>query len=159
MKKLFLVLLLILSNSCVKPGCCTFISTHFNFYVVDEQGNDLLDPESTSPINLQTIKVYYLLNGTKTEINRGNLDAPRMYSVSPPEGNRNKYNITLFLNDEDPANITTTYFEWDKDTTDVFKAEVSRKKNNSIVTKVWLNDILVWDKSTADGKPLYELVK
>ena len=159
MKKLFLVLILIFSYSCIKPGCCKVISSDFNFYVVNEQGDDLLDPKSTSQINLQTVKVYYLINGTKTEINRGNLDAPQMYFVYPPEGTRNRYNISLFLNTEDSASITTTYFEWDKDTTDVFKAEVSRESNNEIVTKVWLNDTLVWDVSTSDGKPLYELVK
>lgn len=82
-----------------------------------------------------------------------------MYLVSSPEGNRNKYNISLFLNIEDPASITTTYFEWNKDTTDVFEAEVSRNNNNTRVTKVWLNNNLIWDISTVDGKSLYELLK
>ena len=159
MKKLFLVVFLISFCSCIKPGCCKLYSADFDFYVVDEQGDDLLDPESTSPIDLQSVRVYYLLDGKKTEINRGNLDAPQMYLVLPPEGGRDKYSINLFLNAEDSSSITTTYFEWNEDTTDVFEAEVSRNKNNTVVTKVWLNETLVWDISTADGKPLYELVK
>lgn len=159
MKKLFLVFPFIIFYSCIKPGCCTIISTNFDFYVVNEQGNDLLDPDSISPIDFSTVKVYYLLDGIKSEINRENLDAPQKYLVFPPEGDRNKYSIRLFLNDEDSSSITTTYFEWNEDTTDIFKAEVSRNKNSTRITKVWLNDTLVWDKNTTDGKPLYELVK
>ncbi len=150
---------MILASSCIKPGCCKIISSHFDFYVVDKDGNDLLDPESTTSINLQAAKVYYLLNEKKTEIYRGNLDAPRMYLVFPPEGEQNKYSMRIFLNIEDSASITTTYLEWNEARTDIFTAEVLRKKNNTTVAKVWLNDILVWDRSTAAGKPLYKLVK
>lgn len=70
--------------------------------------------------------------------------APKGYMLLEPEGDYKHYRLRIFLNTLSKENITKTIIQWDKDQRDVLKAEIGRSKNITHVTKIWLNEVLVW---------------
>ena len=135
---------------CNKTGPGTNISNEVRITVLNQDGEDLLDPDNPSAIDLDQVKVYYELNGVKTEINRGNLTYPKMFRIEEPGYNTDKYRVLLFMNIEDDSEITTTYFKWNSERTDVFKSLVERPKgsNGSVYgKKTWFNDEVICDGS------------
>ncbi len=135
--------------ACIKTGAGTVIDNNVSISVLDSEGNDLLDPENPDHLDLAQIKVYYELNGVKTEINRSNLDAPKMFILIEPSAymDLNYYSIGLFMNIEDKSSdITVTYLEWNPNRTDVFKSKLNRPKRSNasvFLSKAWLNDELI----------------
>ncbi|MGB5356101.1 MAG: hypothetical protein WBN11_05350 [Eudoraea sp.] len=128
------------------------ISNDIYISVLDESGGDLLDPNNPATVDLKQVKVYYDLNGVKTEINRSNLDFPQMFLVEEPGENSDHHRILLFLNTEDNSDITTTYFEWGPSQTDVFKSLINRDGNGINDEKIWLNDELICDVAVKPGR-------
>ncbi|MDO6517788.1 hypothetical protein [Zobellia uliginosa] len=126
-------------------GAAINISNNVLISVLNAKGEDLLDPEHPSAIDLSQIKVYYELNGVKTEINRPNLDFPQEYRLEEPNSNLDYYRIYLFLNTEDSSNPTVTYFEWNPEEVDVFESTLIRSGGSIHNDKIWLNDELVCD--------------
>lgn len=152
LKLLIVCILAVLLYACVKPGSGGVLSNNVYITVLDQDGNDLLDPENPFAIDLSQVKVYYLLNDVKTEINRGNLDYPKMFRVIEPGSDMENYTISLFMNTEDDSDITTTYFQWETDNTDVFKSQIRRPRGGSIFNqKTWVNDDLICDASLDAG--------
>lgn len=138
--------------SCDKTSPAKNISNNVYITVLNEEGEDLLNPDSPSSISLDQIRVYYELDGVKTEINRGNLDSPKMFTLRQPSDISENYRIFLFLNSEDDSDITTTYLEWSSDRTDIFKSQVNRSSsNNKYALRTWLNDELICDFENLEG--------
>lgn len=151
--RLFLLLSLGIVWSCDKSSGPSFILANDMYItVLNAEGEDLLDPEHPSTIDLTLIKVYYELDGVKTEINRGNLDFPQMYVVEEPGEFSDYYRILLFLNTEDDSEVTTTYFEWNSERTDVIRSQVSRGDFGVLNDKIWLNDEMICDVNVQRGR-------
>lgn len=139
--------------SCDKTGPGKYISNNVYITVLNQEGADLLNPNSPSSINVDQIKVYYELDGVKTEINRGNLDSPKMFTLREPSDYSDNYRIFLFMNSEDDSEeVTTTYFEWSSDRTDIFKSQVGSSSSGSkYAMKTWFNDELICDLEERNG--------
>ena len=121
-------------------------SCHIRVRILDEYGNDLLDPSSSSPkaIDGSKIKFYYVRGGK--ELPCGIEGRPRGGYVITPEGSDSSYyEIKVFLDISPEDSITTTLLDWGDGHRDVFKTYFFRKPGVIIRQKVWLNDSLVLD--------------
>jgi hypothetical protein len=162
MKNVILMLLsIILLNSCSDDGTdAIVISIGMNFIVVDKMGNDLLDPKNESAINENDIKILYLVNG---EVKKGDIsgyipDYPNNFLITESRIGLPEYVLTVFLNSESMDSETITYLQWNENDTDTIKSTIYRSEEVTSVTKVWLNDSLVWDGET-HTKPECRIVK
>ena len=148
MKKLFFLLLSVLFCSCEKnkPDNSIINETDVDVSVLDESGNDLLNPTLKFPksINTTEIAIYFVVNERELLVDNELLDASKGYRLLKPEGDNRHYRLRIFLNTLSTENITKTIIQWDKDQRDVLKAEMNRNKNMRYVTKIWLNETLVW---------------
>jgi hypothetical protein len=135
------------------------------FYVVDKNGNDLLNTENENAIKYDDITIYYLVNGEKQEFNNPDLDGTKGFSIFEPEGELTKYSIGLGLNTKGTEKITTTLIEWFNTDVDTIEAEIERGDNYAISTKIWFNGNVVWDVSnpevseTKNGARFFQIVK
>ncbi|MGE4288289.1 MAG: hypothetical protein AB7E36_06340 [Salinivirgaceae bacterium] len=166
MKYLNLILImLLLGCDTEKPSDMFNLDAGVSFYVVNENGNDLLDPENENAIGYNDITIYYLVDGEKQEFYNPDLDSPKGFSIFEPEGLFTKYNIGLGLNTKGTEKITTTLIEWYNTEVDTIKAEIERGDNYAISTKIWFNDIVVWDvnnpelSETKNGSRFFQIVK
>lgn len=153
--KQIIILSLILMVSCSKEDnydCCTVISASFEFHVVDEAGNDLLNPNGENRMSLTETNVYYILEGEREYVYSG-------YSLRESQEEGLKTRFVLDLNIEDTSNTTTTLVEWNDDSVDTFTAQFDRFGDSAIKQKVWLNGTLVWSLEDEDGPPYFELIK
>ena len=148
------IIMLIFFWSCNKTdsGPGYNISNNVMITVLNQAGEDLLDTDSPSSIDLDKTKVYYELDGVKTEINRANLDLPKMFVLEEPGEASDFHRIFLFLNSEDDSDTTTTYLELEENRTYVFKSLLKRDENGINDEKIWLDDELVCDISVTPGR-------
>ena len=149
MKKMFFLLLPVLFCSCEKnkPDNPIINETNVDVSVLDESGNDLLNPTLKFPKSIDTteIAIYFVVNERELLVDNELLDASKGYKLLEPEGDYKHYRLRIFLNTLSTKNITKTIIQWDKDQRDVLKAEMNRNKNMRYVTKIWLNETLVWE--------------
>lgn len=146
MRKITPILLLIITLlSCSDDNSHAIISAGQAFYILDKDGNDLLDIKIKNAIDTTQIKIYYLINGKKLEYSRylSNLNSNASYDntkgfgiLKPEEHNGNKYLFGLALNTEaEKENIAYTFIEWDKNHTDTIKSRISKTENSIIIFK------------------------
>lgn len=144
-----LLLLLVFLYSCNKDD----VSEHFNMeigtglYVVNELGEDLLNPEHPDAINFNTIELFYLIDGEQVSPYNANADCPRGISLEKPNNDRDKYYLCFAFNTKGKADITYTTIKWNESDKDTFKVEFRRGDGFILTSKCWLNDELVWDNT------------
>ena len=149
MKKiLYLLLLPFVLLSCDNEGGESIVkSASADFYVEDNQGNDLLNPENENAIDTTKIKVYYLINGKKVA-------ASEYYAPSNQNGailtyskgffiygeiieNPSKYAMRIFLNDTPKyGELAYTYIEWNEQDTDTIVSKITRKGNHYLTSRM-----------------------
>lgn len=145
---IFILTLLLLLNSCKKEEQqrMSVIDNDVQITVQDKDGVDLLNPSNPGTYLYENIKHYTLVNGVKTEVFHGNYDYPKNLYIHEYEG---KYFMELFLDGPYAGNLGTDYIQWNENTVDTFKYEVTTAGDYYIaITKLWYNDSLVW--TTAD---------
>ena len=148
MKNLFLIMLMVLfSCNSESNNEETNIESEVQFFVLDDENNDLLNPNGQNSINLENVKVFEIIDGQEVEVNNPNSDSPRGFVLLEPEGIYDKYRLALGLNIKETSNPTTTIIKWSTTDVDRFKAEFNRGNNFIICTKIWLNDKTVWDNN------------
>ena len=141
------------------------ISSSILLRVSDAQGNDLLDPASTSPkaVDASKIKLYYVKVGKEELHYNVQSDKPTGISLYTPESTfRPYYMIKIGLNHEAKETITTSILEWPDGRRDALKAEFYRQSNPTtqvIVQKVWLNDKLIWDRMKNSRWEPYQITR
>ncbi|WP_136468073.1 hypothetical protein [Flagellimonas onchidii] len=140
MKYLISLFFLFFFTNCSENDCCTVIDLQVNLKYFNQEGEDLLNPDTTNHFSENRIKVYYLVNGEKKEIIRGNLDNPRMFSLSEPHSERDYFILSLSLNDLSDEKIKTTYLELNENDTDTITHTLTQSSgNNKVIDKVWYN--------------------
>jgi hypothetical protein len=144
MKTTFCILIIVLLLSSCKEkqdSMSGFIDTNVEISVQDKAGNDLLNPSNQSAYLAQNIKIYYLIDGIKKEINQANLDFTKNFMIYEIDG---KYQMRLFLNCSYES-TSITYVQWNENDTDTFKTEILKNTNLVLITKLWYNDSMVWN--------------
>jgi hypothetical protein len=68
--------------------------------ILDEEGNDLLDPDHERYLDPSKIKVFYERDGRMVEFIQSHLDMPRNFRVDPPHEFQDTYLMFLVLDSE-----------------------------------------------------------
>lgn len=154
MKKLVLFLALIPLFACSKtdeasPGYN--LNSFFEFLVFNSQDVDMLDPATPDHYKAADIRLFYE--------DDGNMSSSRNFSIYKHE---NEYRIKVFLNHSDASEKPITYIQWNNiDTdpdTDTIEATFERTDHYCEVSKVWLNELEIWDQTMVDHQ-YFKLIK
>lgn len=161
-KKLLLFLVSIAFFSCDSTNenrCLSyFYSVSVDFYVLNTQGEDLLNPKNPNCLDVSKIKLFYIVNGVSQEYFRPNLDASRGFIILKPEEGSN-YRIRIMMNDLDKSEKKITYVQWNEmDKKDIFESTLEITECYTEIKKVWFNGKLLWDRSV-DEKVYPVLIK
>jgi hypothetical protein len=115
------------------------MSIEVEFSLVDQNGNDLLDPEHPRHIKESDIKLTDFMEAsfenpqTGVEVN---------FTNEKPEGL-----FTLFLQPNSTNNYPEpiTVVEWGELRTDTLRSKYKRSDNGIFIEKLWVNDEIVFD--------------
>lgn len=149
MRMLILVFILFLSCS-DNEDCCSLISgndTLFEFSVVNQNEEDLLNANITNTYNSNSIKLYNLINGNEVLINIPNSDMPNGYTIFTKDG----LNLIRTFFDESSL-IVNGIIEWNVNNRDTISLEmVQQSENVKRLIKIKYNNKIVWDEETASN--------
>lgn len=141
--------------SCDSPDDQVVVDVNVYMTIEDADGNDLLNPATENYIKPESIHILYEIGGnreTYESINQGaTLDKPAGFFVSPPEGEFTKYRLTIFTNPTGGDHVVTI-IEVEGHEDIILVTEVSRKKGNTIVQKIWYKDALIYPSDKAEPK-------
>jgi len=169
MKKLFYVCLAIVLASCTKNKEEDYnginMDNNAKFAIINANNEDLLNPNNQNAIDINTVRVYYMIDGVKTAASTGS-DNPNGYKLLKLEQTDGsyKYRLRVFLNpivsDQQPKN--TTIIEWSDSDSDTLEAtyRVSKKSPVSLL-ELWENGQSRWKIQDENANPtkLITLVK
>jgi hypothetical protein len=149
-KLLFLLLLITSVVGCsLSSGNKKIAGTHMqdDVYVkyVNQKGEDLLNPDHAHAITESNTNLYYLINGKKKKIFKGNLDYPKMFRIGNDFiSDYHDYVMVIFANTPRGQNTATTYIAFEDYPTDTLKVQYETG-NGVAVTKAWYNGKLRYD--------------
>jgi len=147
MIKIFCVFLVIVCSSCDKSedldsdmigGLPPGYEEVAYLKIVDSQGLDLLNSTNPKSLNVESIKIFHLVNGERKLIN----DSSYPFSFYA-EGSPNNYLHIPLLKGE-IGEMTTTILKFDK-SEEIFTCENSLINSFERISKIWINDILLLD--------------
>ncbi len=146
-KKILGVLFIALSiMSCTKDddGYNIVEDTDILIKYVNEKGKNILD----YPFGIESskIKIYHKINNEWIGCLNGDNDCQKDCFVANLEGI--KYLNLTPSTDFIKGNYSETKIELSNGESDIIKAEFDLSKNNIICTKVWYNEILMWEASS-----------
>ena len=146
-KLLYLLLISLIVISCDKSeNCCTIVDTHVDIRFVDANGDNILD--QTNGIESSKITIFNKIENFWVEYSEGNLDNPKGYMVYEKDGENY---LRLFPNGEITTNnLSETKIQYSIFEPDVLKSEIDLSNGNIICTKVWLNEVLIWEGNDSE---------
>jgi hypothetical protein len=148
-KKILLVLFSI-TLSCANNDDSVIKELHIDLYVVDENGNDLLDPNNANTLRYDDISIYYVVEGKSIRVNNGTADTPKGFSINEPGGIYHNHWIRLYLNSEKGKEISTTMIKWSENDYDTLDVSFTKRGANIRRDKIWINKHLVWDSKNSE---------
>lgn len=160
MKKIIITLIVTTLFACSKSDDVN--EQHYNldasveFSIFNTQNEDLLNPETLNHININNIRLFYVINGKSQEFYNGKLDFPRGYRIETYKG---IYIIKLFLNYSSEENNSITYVQWDNIDTDTIEVSYKKTKNAILQDTIWLNDEQIWRRGNNTIDPYFILEK
>ena len=164
MKKMAILFftIFILQSCSDEKDCCSQISGNdvlFEFSIVNQNGEDLLDSNIQGSYNTNTIKLYDIINDDEVLINNSDSDTPNGYIIFK----------------KDDLNLIRTYFdvksnllthkgiiEWSPNNRDTISLEtVQQSENVKRLIKIKYNNEVVWEESTATNSDsrYFQIVK
>ncbi|MFT7898647.1 hypothetical protein VBY74_01570 [Tenacibaculum ascidiaceicola] len=132
------------------------LDASIEFSIFNTLNEDLLNIENPMHLNRSSFKVFYEINGKKTEVNNPNLDYPKGFKIYK---HVNEYRIRIFLNYSKTENIPTTYIQWDDNKTDTIKTFYQKSQNSILQDIIWLNGEKIWKRTNNNSKPHFVLIK
>jgi hypothetical protein len=162
--KILVLLFMILGLSCTEDEPITedvFISHDVKISLADQQGLDLLDPNNPNAINSDNIKIFHMIDG---ELKKFSKYLMKIYKPSELGFNEN---YVFYLGYTSPSYYThekeepITYIQWNETDMDTVRCQYQYTSNSIICTKVWFNEIVVWDMddSETNSSRWFQLVK
>lgn len=136
-------ILIVFLTSCDSSDCGTRHVIQ-DFFLEDENGNDLLDPD-----NEESINIYNINNLTVCHLINGKLEKFK-YKSGVKKFSDNKHYFTIGLNEKpSEGNITYTYLEWDANNIDTIKSIIRKNDCVFLVNMQSYNDS-IWSVSSED---------
>lgn len=149
MKKIgFLLMIVFLSLSCSdEQDCCSQNDTLFEFSVVNQSGEDLLDENTLNSLNTNNIKLFNLINGEEILVNNPNSDSPDGYIIFERDG------MNLIRTFFDESSLTVNgIIEWDLNKRDLITLEMDQQSESvKRLIKIEFNSQVVWSEETASN--------
>lgn len=133
------------------------LDTYIDAYVVDHDGNDLLNTNQKNAINLDKLTLVYLVDDKEVLYNESNLDAPHGFILISPKVESDKYSLRIFLNSRYENSVS--YLKWDEHNTDTLSVTISKTRSSVICTSVSLNGEQVWDINHNSNKRVISIIK
>lgn len=156
---IFILCFTFLSCSNNDEDCCSGIpgdDDKFTFSILNEQGEDLLDPSVEGSLNTSAIKLFRLENGERKEIYNIGMDHPEGYLIYEQEG---FFRIFPMLAAGD-ALKTKGFIQWSTHDEDTLELEHIEDSGIKFLVKVSFNGEVVWDRETdTDGDRFFQIVK
>jgi len=128
--------------SCQKEENSVFLDGGIEITVIDNNGNDLLNPSAENSFKEESIKIYYLIDGVVEEVYHPTADYPRNFFIYERDG---IYRMALSLNGNEKDEFPVTYIQWNETDTDTVKGSFLRGEGFLMCTKVWYNGVLMWE--------------
>jgi len=119
--KLIILLITIGCIACDDDNNSFDLTAVQDFYLLNKDGNDLLNPNVENTFNTNRIKIYYLIDGEKVQSYTSN------YFIKPSEvtGSNGRYFIRVFLNEKTSEGDTAyTFIEWNETDIDTIRSQV-----------------------------------
>lgn len=157
MKKVLLLVAATLITACSTEKdekiCCTIIDTEVSIKYINEDGQNLFEIEDG--LTADEITIYHKINDEWIEYYKGNLDHPKgIFVVEREEGSFLKiFPSSTIVEDT----YSETKIEFSESDSDVLRTEIEKKNSNEIVTKVWYNDELKWERNQSER--MFEILK
>ncbi len=158
MKTLFLILTFFSFMSCSNDD--SPINPNFNLedqvYLSykNANGENLLDPSTENAFNVEDMKLFYQIDNELVEVNSNNfprggveLTVPNQYNSLTVFTNFSKNNL---IEQRSEYNIVENiaYLQLTENDTDTIRTYSKSNQNYFLVSKVWYNDELVWERET-----------
>ena len=103
----------------------------------NDMNKDLLDADIQNHFSSDSIHVYNVNNGVKTERFYGNLDSPRLWEIYKDKNTDTNFLIVGVETD-------TTLLKLNSHTIDTLTCVIEKSNGNTILKKVWYNGVLKW---------------
>ena len=138
----------------------TFIYTGQAFYMLDKDGNDLLDPNNKNAIDPSKIKIYHLIDGKK-QMSFTEVTKPWSDPSNPTSSPQIKYyNLGIRLNSHGKdGSISETYIEWNENDVDTIYSKIVRKRNYLLVETIKVNDSIWSPKNESIQDDIFTFIK
>lgn len=135
------LVLMLLSSACSneEPSPAAVFDMIVYIEIIDNHGNNLLNPNHEGFYDPRDIKIFYERNGQMEEFFEKHLNWQRNFRILPPEFERD-YVMALVLDSE------KTVIQWNEYESDTIHAEFYKTDFPSVrVTKLYFNGELKWD--------------
>jgi hypothetical protein len=160
MKKIMLIIVMLISLSCKKQGG-VIIDTEVYLHYKNANGDNLLNANTPASIQANDLSVYELIKGVKTSRFDANMDNPKGFSVyaSPDKGNILRFSFS-YQPDARVNNKVMMFIRYKDGSEDKFTGEFNDSNESSvIVKKIWVNDVLRWERQQGGSPGMIELIK
>lgn len=150
---IILAILLIIGCSPDERDCCIIIDTAVTIKYVNEEGENLFEPDNG--LTTEDITLYYKINDEWVKYFKGKLDSTKGIRIDEREDG--SY-LTIFPGKHIVAErYSETKIEFSESDSDILRTEITKSNSNEFVTKVWYNDELKW--VTGQSERMIEIVK
>lgn len=155
MKKIILLLIIGISLAACSDDddCCVNIDVGISVKYLNEEGDNLFEIENG--YNESDVTIYHKINGEWNEYYEGNLDYPKGITLIDREDG--KYLMIFSSTRLVDNNNSETKIEFSNTDFDIIKTEIDNSNSNTIVTKVWYNDVLEWE--AYETERMFEIIK
>ena len=153
--KMMLVAAAAILLSCSEHGS-TVVDVNFYMLVKNAGGENLFDSATTGYYAKDSIRLYRLENGVKTELYRPNLDASRNFVIV--QNSNGEYGMMVFADEGtgEQSQTTTTLIQWqlkDSHNVDTVQTYIDKKYTDNnvlvILKKITYNGTVVWDGASS----------
>jgi len=168
MKPLFLILTLIIMTNCnnddIDSQTGYNLESQIQIYYKKTNGDNLLDDNTVNHLNFNDFKLFYEVNGNVTEVNDPNADYRKNMEIVT--SGTPAPTLYLFTNN-DLSNIVSdagkekivenvAYIQLSETDTDTIRTHSKTSKGYFLVSKVWYNDKLAWER---EYEGIIEIIK
>jgi len=112
-------------------------SNHINIAYINSSGENLLNPSTLNHYTADSIRIYYIVDGVKTEANFPKADYPNGFHIY--QSDSTTYRIGVLLNSNN------VLIKLNHETTDTIKCIIDHSYGNLELRKLWYNGVLMFD--------------
>lgn len=130
--------------------------------IQDEDGNNMLDPNHVTPILLENLNLYFIVEGERKLYFDGNMSVPKGMNIYFDEFHE-KWVLTVLqnLDDQDEDLITRSIIDFGDGTEGIIDGQWNKKTNPPgsgalYIEKIWYDGILVHE---GNGEQMFTIIK